>query len=74
MAEDRTRRRLAAIVVADVVGFSRLIREDETGTLARLKSLREDVIDPKVAAFGGRIVNIVDPPVFQLRGLGLGPV
>ncbi len=42
-------RRLAAILAADVVGYSRLIREDEAGTLAALKTLREQLIEPKVA-------------------------
>ncbi len=42
-------RRLAAILAADVVGYSRLIREDETDTLAALKAHREQLIAPKVA-------------------------
>ncbi len=42
-------RRLAAIMVTDVVGYSRLIRSDEEGTLAALKALRADLIDPKIA-------------------------
>ena len=42
-------RRLAAILAADVVGYSRLIREDEAGTLAALKAHREQLIEPKVA-------------------------
>jgi len=57
MAEGRVERRLAAILAADVVGYSRLMGEDEAGTLARLKSLRAEAIDPKVAAYGGRIVK-----------------
>ena len=48
-------RRLAAILATDVVGYSRLIREDEEGTIAALKSLRADLIDPKIAAHHGRI-------------------
>ncbi len=40
MAEQRVQRRLAAILAADVVGYSRLMHEDETGTLAQLKTLR----------------------------------
>jgi len=50
-------RRLAAILAADVVGYSRLMAADETGTLARLKTLRAEVIDPKIAQFEGRIVG-----------------
>ena len=55
MAEQRVQRRLAAIVVADMVGYSRLMREDEAGALARIKFLRTEILDPKVAEFGGRI-------------------
>jgi adenylate cyclase len=50
-------RRLAAILAADVAGYSRLMEADEEGTLARLKSLRRDVIDPKIALWKGRIVK-----------------
>ncbi len=59
MAEGRTERRLAAILAADVVGYSRLIRADEEGTLDRLKALRNEIIDPKVAEHNGRIVICV---------------
>ena len=55
MTEERVQRRLAAILAADIVGFSRLMEADEEGTLARLKTLRADVIDPKVAEYGGRV-------------------
>jgi adenylate cyclase len=48
-------RRLAAIVSADVACYSRLMRRDESGTLAALKSLRQDVVDPAIASHGGRI-------------------
>ena len=54
---DRVERRLAAILVADVAGYSRLISADEAGTLARLKALRAKTIDPKIAAHHGRIVK-----------------
>src|SRR5271169_3415722 len=50
-------RRLAAILAADVAGYSRLIGADEEGTLDRLKSLRAEVIDPAIAAHRGRIVK-----------------
>jgi adenylate cyclase len=50
-------RRLAAILAADVAGYSRLMAVDEAGTLAQLKRLRADVIAPKIAAFQGRIVG-----------------
>lgn len=52
-------RRLAAIMAADVVGYSRLIRTDEDGTLAMLKSLRSDLIAPKIAEHHGRIVKLM---------------
>ena len=47
-------RRLAAIVSADVVGYSRLMGKDEGGTLAALKAVRQDVVDPAIAMHGGR--------------------
>ena len=52
-------RRLAAILATDVVGYSRLIRADEEGTIAALKTLRADVIDPKLAEHHGRIVKLM---------------
>ena len=51
----RPQRRLAAILAADVVGFSRLMGQDEAGTLARVKSLRAEVIEPQVSDHGGRV-------------------
>jgi adenylate cyclase len=48
-------RRLAAILAADVAGYSRLIGADEEGTLRRLRGFRADVIDPKIAGHHGRI-------------------
>src|SRR6202011_1415535 len=53
----RVERRLAAILAADVAGYSRLIEADEEGTLGRLKALRAEVIDPKIAGHHGRIVK-----------------
>ncbi|MER8427689.1 adenylate/guanylate cyclase domain-containing protein [Mesorhizobium sp. M1403] len=52
-------RRLAAIMDADVVGYSRLIRSDEDGTLAALKSLLADLIGPKIAEHNGRVVKFM---------------
>ena len=57
MTSERVARRLAAILAADVVGFSRLMGADEVGTLARLKAVRKDLIDPAIAARQGRIVK-----------------
>jgi len=50
-------RKLAAIVAADVVGYSRLMGKDEAGTLAALHSHRREVLDPKLSKYGGRIAN-----------------
>jgi class 3 adenylate cyclase len=50
-------RKIAAILVADVVGYSRLAGANEEGTLARLRALRSDLIDPGIAAHHGRIVK-----------------
>ena len=52
-------RRLAAILSADVVGYSRLMGVDEAGTLARLQALRAEAVDPAIAAHGGRIVKLM---------------
>ena len=52
-------RRLAAIMAADVVGYSRLIRADEDGTLAVLNLLRSYVIGPKIAEHHGRVVKLM---------------
>jgi adenylate cyclase len=55
MAEERVQRRLAAILAADVVGYSRLMRADEAGTLGQIKALRSEVFHPKVEEYGGRL-------------------
>jgi len=57
MTDRRAERRLAAILAADLVGFSRMMRADETGTLARLNAIRGEVIEPGIAAHGGRMVK-----------------
>jgi adenylate cyclase len=59
MAEERPQRRLAAILSADVVGYSRLMGIDEAGTLSRLNALRRELIDPTIAAHCGRIVKLM---------------
>ena len=89
MSEERVQRRLAAILAADVVGYSRLMGEDEAGTLARLKQLRRDVFDPNTEKFGGRLfkttgdglmiefpsaVDAVNHAVAVQRALGEGPL
>src|SRR5579864_7388888 len=72
MAETR---KLAAILAADVVGYSRLAGTDEDRTLARLRALRSDLIDPTIAVHHGRVVwygfircRWVFPPRRSLRG------
>jgi adenylate cyclase len=50
-------RRLAAIVSADVAGYSRLMERDEAGTLTRMRTLRGDLVDPSITQYGGRIVK-----------------
>jgi TolB-like protein/Tfp pilus assembly protein PilF len=57
MAKARVERRLAAILAADVAGYSRLMGVDEEGTLAALKADRREIIDPKIAEHRGRIVK-----------------
>ena len=63
-------RKLAAILVADVVGYSRLAGADEDRTLARLRGLRNDLIDPAIAAHHGRIVKRTgDGSIIEFRSV-----
>ena len=57
MAYDPVERRLAAVLAADMVGYTRLMEADEAGTIARQKKHRKALIDPKIAAHRGRIVK-----------------
>lgn len=57
--EQKFERKLAAILAADVVGYSRLIRADEEGTLSALQALREELIDPNINKHRGRIVKLM---------------
>src|SRR5215475_11270601 len=59
MSEQAPRRRLAAILAADVVGYSRLMQADEPGTLAALKARRTEILQPLVAKHHGRVVKLV---------------
>jgi adenylate cyclase len=52
-------RRLAAILAADVVGYSRLVRADEEGTIAALKAMRAELVDPRIAKYNGRVVKLM---------------
>ncbi|HEV8391895.1 MAG TPA: adenylate/guanylate cyclase domain-containing protein [Dongiaceae bacterium] len=63
MAEERVQRRLAAILAVDVVGYTRLMEQNEAGTFARLKAHRKEVMEPQIAHHQGR--------VFKLTGDGL---
>jgi class 3 adenylate cyclase len=66
MATARFERRLAAIMAADIVGYSRLIEADETATLAEIKLLRSEVIDPLLAEHKGRVVKLMgDGALFE---------
>jgi adenylate cyclase len=56
LTDERVERRLAAVLAADVAGYSRLMGLDEEGTLARLKAIRK-VVDPAIASHRGRIVK-----------------
>ena len=67
-------RKLAAILVADVVGYSRLAGADEDRTPARLRGLRSDLIDPAIAAHHGRIVKRTgDGNIIEFRSVSLRP-
>jgi class 3 adenylate cyclase len=59
MASIRAERRLAAILAADVVGYSRLVEQDEEATLAALRDLRREIIDPLLDEYRGRIIKLM---------------
>jgi len=63
MAQERAQRRLAAILAADVVGYGRLMEQDEAGTFDRLRALRTELFEPEIQNHNGRI--------FKLMGDGL---
>ena len=68
MASQRANRRLAAILAADVAGYSGLVERDEAGTLARLATLRADVIEPALAEHRGRLVKLIGDGVLAEFG------
>ena len=74
MAEERVQRRLAAILAADVVGYSRLVEADEAGTIARLKNLQTELIMPLIAENGGRVVKIMGDGVLVEFGSAVDAV
>src|SRR5450631_4623516 len=57
VSSERVERRLAAVLAADVAGYSRLMGRDEEGTLAQLKSFRKSLVDPAISEHRGRIVK-----------------
>ncbi len=59
MSEEGVERRLTTILAADVVGYSRLMAADESGTLAQLKTHRKELIEPKTAEYHGRVVKLM---------------
>ena len=64
MAIERAQRRLTTILAADVVGYSRLMEQDEAGTLAELRARRHDVLMPSVGHHGGRVFKLMGDGVF----------
>ena len=74
MAEQRTRRRLAAILAADVVGYGRLMEQDEAGTLAALKSRRRQVLEPLLARHQGRVFKVTGDGVLVEFGSAVNAV
>ena len=68
MAPQQEERRLTTILSADVVGYSRLMAADEAGTLTRLKRDRVELIEPKIAQYGGRIVKLMGDGVLMEFG------
>ncbi len=59
MAEEHVKRRLTAILAADVVGYTRLMGADEAGTLHRVTVLRSEIIEPLIARHHGRVVKLM---------------
>ncbi len=74
MPPERIERKLAAILAADVAGYSRLMGADEEGTLARLKACRRELMDPEIAEHRGRVVKTTGDGnrVRQLKQFALG--
>jgi adenylate cyclase len=74
MAEERVQRRLAAILAADVVGYSRLMERDEAGTMALLKGRRKQILEPLVANHHGRIFKVTGDGVLVEFGSAVNAV
>src|SRR5215211_6869683 len=67
-------RRLAAVLIADVVGYSRLMEADEAGTLVALKLRRTNILDPVVREHGGRVVKLMGDGVLVEFASAVGAV
>ena len=74
MAEKHVQRRLAAILAADVVGYSRLMEQDETGTLSALKARRRQVLEPLVSRHQGRVFKFTGDGVLAEFGSAVNAV
>ncbi len=74
MAEERTQRRLVAILAADVVGYSRLMEEDEVGTLVALKSRRKEVLEPLITKHQGRVFKVMGDGVLVEFGSAVNAI
>jgi adenylate cyclase len=74
MVEDRIQRRLAAILAADVVGYSRLMELDEVGTLGALKARRKDIVSPLVARHQGRVFKVTGDGIMVEFGSAVNAV
>ena len=74
MVKDLVQRRLAAVMAADVVGYSRLMGQDEAGTLAALKARRKGVLEPVVARHRGRIFKVMGDGVLVEFGSAVNAV
>jgi len=74
MRDDLGQRRLAAILVADIVGYSRLMHADEAGTLQALMQRRKDIIEPVVQEYMGRVVKVMGDGVLVEYASAVGAV
>ena len=74
MPKARIRRRLVAIMATDVVGYSRMMEQDEAGTLASLKSRQDEILAPKVVQHHGRIVKVMGDGVLVEFGSAVDAV
>src|SRR5690242_16452100 len=74
MTRKTVQRRLVAILAADVAGYSRLMEQDETGTLSALKERRQNILNPLVAQHQGRVVKVMGDGVLVEFGSAVNAV